>query len=1046
MLFVFAIVISLVLGYLFWFVGYTVRKQLNLIEENELLASLINVALGISSFLIVVNLIGNILKDFNWALIITLVLVLVVIIWKLKDFLEVALSLVSFFAQNKITTFLKQYTDGYFWILLVVINFIYGLTAFSTTKLDRFNLPNGHVFNINQLLAGNYPLKYSFAPNIAQKYHYGSDILGAVLSKFSNMHPEVSIDILLLIFLNLSILTLYALTVKFLNTNTINKYLVPFAAFLAWGPITNLFAKNPNETIPTNFLEKIKYLTETRLNDAAEWTGLVLHWYFAPPIGIGIFFFLIALYLIFRFFEGERNLKYVILLGVYLSSFVIIDFSKFVILILGILVYILFSPIPMLDDLNNDEMNRFKEIMKIYGVLLISTIILGFVHGNCLILGKEYQSIITFYNIGTVSVNKDFGPFKVNLPFLAVLVLGFYSAYKRKENWVVFLLPFFVSSYVIAHLVQIQNAGVGKILMSGNLVGIFSFPIIFDFLQKQFNLENKIKLLVFYTVIFVLISFSTLMFLGFGDRERAILKLESGSLKYIGMQPIPFQDSKEEADLVKSLKKQKIKDQIIITEPKSLELLSNIGGIYTLTAGNFSNILVKQELISQIDNLYRLALTLDKNTYLDKKVSWLYITPKVFRFLIPPQARMKLLASYLGSQNKQSFSNKKYNDLLNLKEVYKIEPKYLSSEISDDYSLQLKSFLQSANEENFYLKQIANCPYFGVYNLISNDYDGDKIADIAFFDQQNKKWTIIFGKDQHEEEIDLSGNLLANYEKNELLIPMPSDYDGDKKTDIALFNRITAEWRVLKSSDSELLQNKWCTAVGEIPLVSDKDGDGKADFTVYTSQFSPENVDSRWPTLLSGSGYSFNDVHFPTSIVEIPITSDVDGDKKSDHVIYRPIESTFYIYLSSLGFNRDRVLKLIAGDVNSRVVLADYDGDGKTDMGTWTPENGKWEIAFAKDFLYDFDKHKEGAQTTFIGCGVQNPKNIEGQKCISHTFTLGKAGDIPMPGDYNGDNKSEIAVYSLDTSRLEILFTDGTQKSIDLSKYKKLTLASILGV
>ena len=355
----------LVIGFLFWFIGHVTLKKLNILnEDNQLLLNLLKICLGASSFLIIINLFGNILKDFNWALLMSFGIILGIIIWQLNDFKQICLDLKDSFKKANFQNFFKIHTDKYFWILFGVINFIYGLTAFSTVKLDRFTPGSGHVYNINQLLTGNYPLKYSFLPNIPQRYHYGSDIFGALISRFSGLHPEISLDILTLVFLNLSLLTLYALTIKFLNTNPVNKYLVPFTAFLGWGPITLLFKTNPGETIPTNVLDKINYLTQTRLIDAASWSGLTLHWFFAPPIGFSIFFFLIALYLLFRFFEGEQSLKFTLLLGIFLSSFVILDFSKFVILLSGLLIYIILkSPFP-LDEKNQQNQVKLKSFLK----------------------------------------------------------------------------------------------------------------------------------------------------------------------------------------------------------------------------------------------------------------------------------------------------------------------------------------------------------------------------------------------------------------------------------------------------------------------------------------------------------------------------------------------------------------------------------------------------------------------------------------------------------------------------------------------------------
>lgn len=1048
MLFVLGVVISLVLGYLLWFIGHIVRKQLAIKEDNELLSNLINVALGLSIFLIVINLVGNLIKDFNWALIITLILILTVVIWKLKDFLEVTLSLVGFFAQNKITTFLKQYTDRYFWILLGVINFVYGVTAFSTTKLDRFNLPNGHVFNINQLLNGNYPLKYSFSPNIAQKYHYGSDVLGAVLSKFSGIHPEISLDILLLIFLNLSILTLYVLTIKFLNTNPINKYMVPFSAFLAWGPITNLFIKNPNETIPTNFLEKIAYLSQSRLNDAAQWTGLVLHWYFAPPIGIGIFFFLIALYLLFRFFEGERNLKYVILLGIYLSSFVIIDFSKFVIIIFGLLVYAFFNPIPLLDGLDEQQMLRFKWVMKNLGIILLISFLFGFIHGNCLKYGSEYTSFISVYNLGTNSIDKRFGPFSSNLVFLLISAFGFYLAYKDKVNWVLFLLSFFLSCFFIAHFISLPGVGVGKVLMSSNIIISFTIPIIISYFHKELLRFQPQKALtaLFFILIF---GFSTLMYFVFGGIDKLIFSFDGKVLKYSGIQDLKLQESfREEAGSILYLKKHGIKKQTIVTEPKFNEVFCTNTGLFNLLPiDNLFEQPLSKDVLSYysplpyyFDSHYLNAFSFNTNVWRSQNIGWFYLTHLVFRYL-SPQARLRFLNTYLNDGAKLVYSNNRYDDLFQTRELYELKPNLISETLDKEFPSKSVKFLSNQNLP-FYIKRMLQSCFYGIYNFMSNDFNGDKYADIAFFDESNKKWVIVSGKDGQETVIDLSLQLLKDYKAQGLLIPVPSDYDGDSITDIALFNRSNGSWLILRSSDS-LIETirKAGQSWSEIPLVADVDGDGKADNSCHNF------LDKRWPTLLSTTGYGYSSRSFETTHINTSLYSDVDGDKKADYVVFTGGENKFQIYLSSKEY---QPTTLFLGDSEGVIVLDDFDGDGKSDVSVWGPLSGKWEISYAKDFLKEQIINTQGEQKLLVGCGARpgsdQNSNVNVSSCVTKTYTIGHPGDIPMPGDYNGDGSSDIAIYHVDKSALEIIFSEGASKTIDLAKYAGFFPANFIGI
>jgi hypothetical protein len=236
------------------------------------------------------------------------------------------------------------------------------------------------------------------------------------------------------------------------------------------------------------------------------------------------------------------------------------------------------------------------------------------------------------------------------------------------------------------------------------------------------------------------------------------------------------------------------------------------------------------------------------------------------------------------------------------------------------------------------------------------DFDGDRRADLTVFRPADGTWyTLNSGSGTARvTRFGLNGDL-----------PVPEDYDGDGKYDIAVY-RAGTWYRLLSLTNTFSALNFGVST--DVPTSGDFDGDQKADVAVYRPS---EGVWYRQGTINS----SMTAIRFGTD-GDVPAVGDYDGDGKADINLFRPSGGVWY-RLSSLDNGLSMVRFGASGD---RAVVGDFDGDGKIDTGVWRPSNGVWYIQRSTDATYLI-------------------------------AAFGLPTDIPTAADYDGDGKTDIAVF-----------------------------------
>jgi hypothetical protein len=221
------------------------------------------------------------------------------------------------------------------------------------------------------------------------------------------------------------------------------------------------------------------------------------------------------------------------------------------------------------------------------------------------------------------------------------------------------------------------------------------------------------------------------------------------------------------------------------------------------------------------------------------------------------------------------------------------------------------------------------------------DYDGDGVMDPAIF--RNGTWTILTSSSQFQTYQNFTWGAAGD-------VPVPGDYDGDGIVDPAVFRpgstANSAIWFILFSATNYTTsQTIPFGDRNDKPVPADYDGDSRTD----VAQWTPGT--GTWSVLGSGCvGGLFSCAIVPNGISwgsaavgDIAVPGDYDGDGKADPAVYRPGGSSGWWILSSLsGYVQVTTPQKYWGTTGDVPVPGDYDGDGKTDYAVWRPSDGTW--------------------------------------------------------------------------------------------------------
>ena len=258
--------------------------------------------------------------------------------------------------------------------------------------------------------------------------------------------------------------------------------------------------------------------------------------------------------------------------------------------------------------------------------------------------------------------------------------------------------------------------------------------------------------------------------------------------------------------------------------------------------------------------------------------------------------------------------------------------------------------------------------------VFPGDYDGNGTTDLAFFTPSKGEWSII-----SPDGTDLPrGIALADVNT----VGIWQDFAGDNRSDLVVY--VNGEWSI-RTSDGRI---RWEITHGNSShqcVPGDYDGDGFEDLAVYNQWGGTANWFIRRLTggtpLADGNGWGYPGT--------VPVPGDYNGDGKSDLAVYDTAQGIWYVKLLPEAVWVWGIDLIQPDDAGFQPVSGNYDGLGGDDLAAYNPNTRVWKIKKRVDWY-------------------------NGTWIFNDNFRFGPPGAVPVPGDYDGDGTDDLALYYID--------------------------------
>lgn len=211
------------------------------------------------------------------------------------------------------------------------------------------------------------------------------------------------------------------------------------------------------------------------------------------------------------------------------------------------------------------------------------------------------------------------------------------------------------------------------------------------------------------------------------------------------------------------------------------------------------------------------------------------------------------------------------------------------------------------------------------------------------------------------------------------------DFNGDGISDPVMIENVNTNltWHILIMNKGMIDVNFGLASMNDIPVPADYDGDGICDVAVWR----PGGDLWRGPAdfwILSSHDGTVWTIPWGVRGDNPRITQDFNGDGKADPAVVRRVNGAMEWWILQSG--GDPVRAEIYGTDTDYFVRGDFDGDKHADLAVYRVNEDK--TTPANTFIVTYSKDNS---TSYVQFGLP--------------------GDIIVPGDFDGDGSSDMAVF-----------------------------------